>query len=150
MKNVSWALLVLLAGSSIACAGAKDPSASGSSTSSPPPTVTVPPVQTAEPVADKPKEDKPVEPEVTPPPEERPAGRLALIQCTDESRKVAGCTKENRPVCAEVDTGIRCIRAPCPSMAQQTYANACSACVNKNVRGYWAMSCEDMTKPTAP
>lgn len=148
MKNVSIALLLLLAGSSVACAGAQDPSTTGSS---PTPTVTVAPVQTTEPVADKPKEDKPADNDAPPPPEDaRPAGRLAFVQCTDESRKVPNCSTEARPVCAEVDTGLRCVRAPCPSMAQQTYGNACSACVNKNVRGYWALSCEDMTKPTAP
>jgi hypothetical protein len=73
-----------------------------------------------------------------------------MQQCTETSRKVKGCTKESNPVCAEVDTGIRCVRAPCPSMIQQTFANACSACADARVRGYWGMSCEAMSKPTAP
>lgn len=75
-------------------------------------------------------------------------GRLAFTSCTDEQRKAKGCTKEMKPVCGEVDTGIRCIRAPCPSSAKQTFSNACLACVEPKTTGYWPMSCEDMSKPS--
>lgn len=148
MKNLSFVLLLTLVGSLSACSSTQDATTTGTS---PTPTVTVPVVQTAEPVAEKPTEDKPKGPEETPPPDETaPAGRMALQQCTEESRKVKGCTKESKPVCAEVDTGIRCIRAPCPSTIPQTFSNACSACVDARVRGYWTLSCEDMNKQTAP
>ena len=38
---------------------------------------------------------------------------------------VKPCTKEYRPVCGGFDTGIRCIKAPCPSFKEKTYANIC-------------------------
>jgi hypothetical protein len=37
------------------------------------------------------------------------------------------CTKEYKPVCGEVDTRIRCIKAPCPSTKQKTFSNKCMA-----------------------
>jgi len=30
------------------------------------------------------------------------------------------CTKEYRPVCADVDTKVRCVKAPCPSNVRKT------------------------------
>lgn len=148
MKNISFALLLAFVGSLPACSSPQEATTAGAT---PSPTVTVPSEKPADPVTEKPKDDKPVGPEETPPPEEKPsAGRLALQQCTEGSRKVKGCTKEMNPVCAEVDTGIRCVRAPCPSTIQQTFSNACSACTDARVRGYWAISCEDMGKSTAP
>lgn len=148
MKNISFALLAAVVGLLPACSAGQDATASGTA---PTPTVTVPAAQITEPVVDKPKDDKPAGPEETPPPAETSGGgRLALQQCSEESRKMKRCEADAKPVCAEVDTGIRCIRAPCPSTAQQTFDNACTACMNKNVRGYWGMSCEAMAKPTAP
>ncbi|MDC3955695.1 hypothetical protein [Polyangium jinanense] len=96
-----------------------------------------------------PPADKPTETEA-PPPVEKPAGRLAFQACSEESRKAAGCTRDLRPVCGEMDNGIRCIKAPCPSTTPRTFPNACTACVEPKVTGYWPMSCEDMNKPTAP
>ena len=37
------------------------------------------------------------------------------------------CTQEFSPVCAKIDTGIRCIKAPCPSYSKKTFSNACLA-----------------------
>jgi len=37
------------------------------------------------------------------------------------------CTMEYSPVCGEIDTGIRCIQAPCPSFEQKTFSNNCMA-----------------------
>ncbi len=51
--------------------------------------------------------------------------------CTEPRPEM--CTKDYRPVCATVDTGIRCITAPCPSTEQRTYGNACSACGDEKV-----------------
>ena len=149
MKNVCLALVVTLVGSLVACSSTQETAGP----SSPTPTVTVPPAHSAEPVATQPKEPKPPVEEVEPPPEEQPSagGRLAFQQCSEESRKIRGCTKEFKPVCGEVDTGVRCIRAPCPmASAQQTFGNACTACMDVKVRGYWPISCEEMAKPTAP
>lgn len=55
---------------------------------------------------------------------------------TCPTRRAEMCTKEYRPVCADVDTGIRCIRAPCPSIEKKTYGNACSACADPKVIGH--------------
>lgn len=52
------------------------------------------------------------------------------------------CTKEYRPVCAEIDTTIRCIKAPCPSTKSVTKSNACVACADKGVYSYVAGACE--------
>ncbi|OGZ15012.1 MAG: hypothetical protein A3J08_01530 [Candidatus Lloydbacteria bacterium RIFCSPLOWO2_02_FULL_51_11] len=37
------------------------------------------------------------------------------------------CTKEYAPVCASVNTGIVCIKAPCPTTTEKTFGNACEA-----------------------
>lgn len=51
------------------------------------------------------------------------------------------CTREYRPVCADVDTGIRCITAPCPSTEKKTYSNGCTACADEKVTGYALGAC---------
>ena len=70
----------------------------------------------------------------TPPP------KLVVTQCTEDQRNQS-CTKEYNPVCANVDTGIRCITAPCPSTEQKTYGNSCSACSDSNVYSYTKGAC---------
>jgi hypothetical protein len=70
-----------------------------------------------------------------------PGGRLAFTTCDDPRPEV--CTTEYNPVCAEVDTGIRCIKAPCPSTERETFATGCTACANTNVIGYFPGACED-------
>jgi hypothetical protein len=72
-------------------------------------------------------------------------GRLAFTQCDAEKRPQA-CTREYRPVCGEVDSGVRCIKAPCPSTEQRTFGNACTACADAKTTGYWPVSCEEMKK----
>ncbi len=52
------------------------------------------------------------------------------------------CTKEYRPVCAEIDTGIRCFKAPCPSTKSVTKSNACVACADTNVFSFIEGACE--------
>jgi hypothetical protein len=61
-----------------------------------------------------------------------------FVTCT---KRFDMCTKEYKPVCGVVDTGIRCIRAPCPSTAEQTFGNACEACADKKTTGYRAGAC---------
>jgi hypothetical protein len=51
------------------------------------------------------------------------------------------CTHEYRPVCASVDTKIRCITAPCPSTGPREYPNGCAACTDHDVFGYVPGTC---------
>jgi predicted methyltransferase len=53
------------------------------------------------------------------------------------------CSDFVAPVCGEVDTGVRCVRAPCPSTKRETFVNACRACANSAVRAYELGKCED-------
>jgi hypothetical protein len=46
------------------------------------------------------------------------------------------CTREYKPVCAVVDTKVRCVKAPCPSTIKKTYSNSCTACSDNNVYEY--------------
>jgi predicted methyltransferase len=69
-------------------------------------------------------------------PESKAGGGVAC----EEPRKKA-CTRDYRPVCAEVDTGVRCIKAPCPSTEKKTFANACSACADAQVLSYTPGAC---------
>ncbi|MCZ6829011.1 MAG: hypothetical protein O7F73_05400 [Gammaproteobacteria bacterium] len=52
------------------------------------------------------------------------------------------CSELSGVVCARVDTGVRCIQAPCPSSTLRTYADACSACDNNKVDVVFTGSCE--------
>jgi len=62
------------------------------------------------------------------------------IECTDPRPQI--CTREYRPVCARVDTRVRCVTTPCPSTRLKTYGNACSACGDKKVYGYIPGECQ--------
>lgn len=66
---------------------------------------------------------------------------MAFTQCDAEHRPEV-CTKEYRPVCAEVDNGVRCITTPCDSTDQRNFGNACMACADANVTGHWPVACE--------
>ena len=66
--------------------------------------------------------------------------------CSPESRQADVCTMIYAPVCAAVDTGIRCIRAPCPSSTYVQFSNACEACKNRNVREYFTGECATAVK----
>ncbi|MRG96494.1 hypothetical protein [Polyangium spumosum] len=141
-------LVLCAAGLALGCASTQPPQGD------PAPTATV--AAAPAPTAEAPPPEKPAETATeteAPPPEDRPqaGGRLAFQACSDESRKTQACTRDYRPVCGEVDTGVRCIKAPCPgTTAPRTFPNACTACAEAKVTGYWPMSCEDMQKPTAP
>jgi hypothetical protein len=60
------------------------------------------------------------------------------------------CTKEYRPVCAEVDNGVRCVTTPCDSTDQKEYATGCVACSDPKVQGYWPVACAELTGAAAP
>jgi hypothetical protein len=59
------------------------------------------------------------------------------------------CTQIFAPVCAELDTGIRCVKAPCPSSEPRQFPNACEACKDAKVRGYWPRECEAVGQDAA-
>lgn len=53
------------------------------------------------------------------------------------------CIELYDPVCAVRDTGIRCIKAPCPATENVTFANSCKACSDVKVYGYQSAACPD-------
>ena len=53
------------------------------------------------------------------------------------------CIELYDPVCAVKDTGIRCVKAPCPATEQLTFANSCKACSDLKVYGYGSGACSD-------
>lgn len=73
-------------------------------------------------------------------PAEAPAAG-ALTVCTEPRSAI--CTKDYRPVCAHVDTGIRCIKAPCPSAESKTYSNGCTACADAQVISHTPGACAE-------
>lgn len=70
----------------------------------------------------------------------RPEG---YVECTEP--RPEACTMQYDPVCADVDNGIRCVKAPCPSTDRKTYGNGCSACGDPKVYGYTPGACEERT-----
>jgi hypothetical protein len=151
MKIPALLALATLGLASFGCSSTSSTSPAPTATVSPPP----PPPPTASAEAKAPEEkvepppaDKPADP--PPAADPAPAGRLAFITCEPASRQVKGCTKEMKPVCGQVDTGIRCIKAPCPSSEPRTFSNACMACLDPKVTGYFARSCEDINSGKAP
>ena len=56
------------------------------------------------------------------------------VECKASRPEV--CTKEYKPVCAQKDTGVRCVTTPCPSTEKVTASNACTACSDPNIVGY--------------
>jgi hypothetical protein len=53
------------------------------------------------------------------------------------------CTREYLPVCAEHDTGIRCVTTPCDSTEWVTRANGCTACSDPKVLRYRPGACSE-------
>lgn len=56
-----------------------------------------------------------------------------FVTCSPESRLVEACIEIYQPVCAQAQ--VECITAPCDPV-EQTFPNACKACMNKRVIGY--------------
>lgn len=65
----------------------------------------------------------------------------AYTECQDPRPQI--CTRENVPVCATRDTGIRCVTTPCPSTERRNYGNACLACLDTDVMWYEPGVCTD-------
>jgi|GEM_PF-535234 len=76
------------------------------------------------------------------------AEQAGYVQCPE--RRSQMCTKIYKPVCADVDTGIRCIRAPCPSIEKKTYASDCTACADSKVIGHRPGACPEAPKSVTP
>ena len=72
--------------------------------------------------------------EPVPPPVIDPGRGDGSAMNTCSTPRPEACTLQYLPVCATVDTGIRCVTTPCPSTVQKTYGNACSACAGLNRR----------------
>ena len=62
---------------------------------------------------------------------EPPAG---YVECSEPRRQA--CTREYRPVCAQRDTGIRCVTTPCDSSEWVTAPNPCVACSDPSARPF--------------
>jgi len=59
-------------------------------------------------------------------------------ECPLREERAQMCTREYAPVCAERDTGIRCVLPPCSEATEmKTYSNACTACADLDVYGYY-------------
>lgn len=74
---------------------------------------------------------------------------LGFERCDPEHRPEM-CTKEFRPVCGEVDNGVRCVKAPCPSTDKKPFGNACEACANPKTTGYWPAPCDRLNGVSSP
>ncbi|RDH45618.1 hypothetical protein B9G39_20380 [Zooshikella ganghwensis] len=58
-----------------------------------------------------------------------------------ESRPEA-CTRIYQPVCAERDTGVRCVTTPCDEAVEWVQkSNSCEACADEKVYGYYSGEC---------
>jgi hypothetical protein len=82
----------------------------------------------------------PVASEPAPPPADPPAqAKNEPVMCKEPRPEV--CTMIYQPVCATRDTGVRCIRAPCPSEEQVTKSSSCNACSDPKVISYVQGEC---------
>jgi hypothetical protein len=70
-----------------------------------------------------------------------PKADLAAPLTDCPATRPASCSLDYAPVCAEVDTGVRCVAAPCPSSTRKTFGSACKACRAPNVTGYATGEC---------
>lgn len=56
------------------------------------------------------------------------------VECKDPRPEI--CTKQYDPVCAQKDTGVRCVTTPCLSTENITASNSCTACSDPEILGY--------------
>jgi hypothetical protein len=67
------------------------------------------------------------------------AANAPHLSCGDT--RPTACTLDYKPVCADVDTGVRCITTPCPSSERKTFGSACRACRDPKVASYVSGTC---------
>ncbi len=70
----------------------------------------------------------------------RSEGVPERFSCLPEQREAEACAEVYEPVCATVN--VWCIRAPCYPV-NQTFSNACEACMNPMVDSYAKGECEE-------
>ena len=88
---------------------------------------------------------------------------VLLSSCAPQAEEFFKCEQRPEmcpmiydPVCATIDTGIRCEKAPCPSVQWETKSNPCVACSDPNTYGYTWGDCnipqavEAMRESAAP
>ena len=61
------------------------------------------------------------------------------VACTKPRPEIY--TQDYRPVCAQRDTGVRCVTTPCDSSEWVTRSNPCSACSDPAVHGHRQGAC---------
>ncbi len=110
-----------------------------------------PPVPTSEvtaPTATATASEAPAPEPSSEPPTDAGAPAEGFTQCPPRKPDAGPvmCTKEYRPVCGLVDTGVRCITTPCPSATKRTFGNKCEACGAEKVIGYTDGACEEDAK----
>ena len=66
---------------------------------------------------------------------------------TCRSLNLDQCDARYSPVCAQWDTGIRCVQAPCPSSESRLYTNACLACRDERVQDFRDGECPERPEP---
>lgn len=64
-----------------------------------------------------------------------PASEGSVQQACEEPRPEV-CIQIYAPVCAQRDTGIRCVTTPCPSAEPREYPNGCEACRDPKVLSF--------------
>ena len=62
-----------------------------------------------------------------------------VVQCQEPRPEM--CTQQYDPVCATLDSGVRCVTTPCDSTETATYSNGCMACADPAVFHYVAGAC---------
>ncbi|MGI0117158.1 hypothetical protein [Zooshikella sp. RANM57] len=67
----------------------------------------------------------------------QPANYVACPETRPEA-----CTRHYQPVCAERDTGVRCVTTPCDEAVEWVQkSNSCEACADGKVYGYYPGEC---------
>jgi len=73
------------------------------------------------------------------------------VFCPDDRPQACTVTADEQRVCGFIDTGVRCVQAPCPTWETFTYASGCSACTDTRVVGFSEGVCaQDADKPVNP
>ena len=84
-------------------------------------------------------------PAIVPLGSEIPDGPVAAADAPRQAcaqQRPTACNLDYRPVCANVDTGVRCIKAPCPfSSERKNFGSACKACRDPSVTAFVSGTC---------